>query len=138
MKDVHDPLRTLLYSIITGLNMVCYEAGAVPDDAATPYVIIADMYTVEDSNKSDFGSIVQTLLDVVTSFEKNKIGGSKPVDAMAGEILEVINSKIKFAVFSGLQIVTTKLIQDKKINGQSDTHRIYRRLIRFQQLIMEV
>lgn len=138
MKDVHEPLRTLFYSIITDKNLVCYEAGAVPDDAPNAYVIIADISIVENSNKTDFGQNVLIMLDLVTKYNKNKIVGSKEVDQMAGEILEVINSKIKFPIFNGLQIVTTKIVQDQKLNSKSDTHRIYRRLIRFQQLIMEV
>ena len=138
MKDIHEPLRTLFYSLIVGKGIICYEAGAVPDNAATPYIIIADMQGGEDSNKTSFGNRVQTLFDVVTSFEKNKIGGSKMVDVLAGSLLDVINSKVTFPMFNGLQIVTTKILQDQKINGKSDTNRIYRRLIRVQQLIMEV
>lgn len=138
MKDIHTPLRTLFYSIITAKGLVCYESGAVPDDAPEAYVIIADMTVVENSNKKDFGHNAQTLLDVVTKIEKNKIGGSMATDTMAGKIFEAINSKTKLPNVSGLQVVNTKVLQDQKLNSKSDTHRIYRRLIRFQQLIMEV
>lgn len=145
MKDIHTSLRTLFYTLITGQGLVCYESGAIPDTAQTPYVIIADISTNERSNKTGFGNSVQTLLDVVTSFEKNKVGNSKLADTIAGQIFEVINSKIKFDIFDGLQIVSTKVVQATKITPtyqttdiQASTKRVYRRLIRFQQLIMEV
>lgn len=138
MKDIHTPLRTLFAKLIIGLGYTCYEAGAIPDNAVTPYVIIASMDASEKSNKTGFGNNVQTMLDIVTKYEKNKIGGSKVADTIAGRILEVINSKIHFQIFSGLQIVNTKILQDQKLNAQSTTHRIFRRLLRFQQTIMEV
>lgn len=138
MIDIHTPLRTLYYNIMINLGLVCYENGAVPDDAITPYIIISSIDANEDSNKTDFGNSAQVLLDIVTSFEKNKVVGSKLADTIAGQILGLINSKIRFPIFDGLQIVTTKKIQDQKINNESTTHRIYRRLLRFQHLIKEV
>lgn len=138
MKDIHLPVRTLFYTIITGKNIMCYENGAIPDDASTPYINIISIDVQENSNKTDFGNTVQILIDIVTAYPRNELAGSKQVDLIAAEILEVINSKIKFEIFDGLQIVNTKIMQDQKLSDQSDTHRIYRRLIRFQQLIMEV
>lgn len=138
MKDIHTPLRLKLYAIITGLNYTCYENGAVPDDAVTPYVIIADISTAEKSDKSNFGNNVQILLDLVTRFNKGQVSGSMTVDTMAGNILGSINSKTKIQLNNDLQIVNTKVLQDQKINTNTNTHNIYRRLIRFSQLIMEV
>jgi len=138
MKDIHTPVRTLFYTTIKAQELDCYEAGAISDTAATPYVLIADISTNEDSNKTGLGNSVQILLDFVTSYPKNKVGGSKEVDTMASKVLAVINSKIRFEIFDGLQIVNTKVLQDLKQNTESKTHRIYRRLIRYQQLIMEV
>lgn len=156
MKDIHAPLRALYFSLITAKGYTCYEDGATPDNAVTPYVIIADMQGREDSNKSDFGNVFQVLLDVVTSYPKTKAAGSLQVDSMAGVLLENINSRIKmemldtdtnvfeftfpftFSTEIGLQIVNTKVLQDKKITMNTSTHKIYRRLLRFQHLIMEV
>jgi|GEM_PF-3618226 len=139
MKDIHTPVRQLFYNVIeTTLGYKLYENGAIPDTAVTPYIIISDVTSSEDSNKTGFGNSVQILLDIVTSYGKNQVGGSKPVDIIAGDILAAINSKVRFAITGDLQIVNTKVLQDQKINAKSDTNRIFRRLIRFQQLIMEV
>lgn len=138
MQDIHTPVRELFYGIITGEGLTCYEADAVPDDAATPYVIIASVQGTENSDKTSFGNNVQILLDVVTSVLKNKLGGSKQADTIAGTILSKINSKTKLVIGYGLQVVNTKVLQDIKQSGKSDTHNIYRRLIRYQQLIKEV
>ena len=138
MKDIHTPLREFIVSKLATKNLTSYENGAVPDDAETPYVIISSMDSVENSNKSDYGHLVNTLLDLVTSYPKNKLGSSKEVDLMAGMVLDVLNSKTKYPSFGGLQIVNIKILQDQKIGDKTHTKTIFRRLIRFQQLIMEV
>lgn len=139
MKDIQTPIRKLFYSnIATGLGYRCYENGAVPDNAVTPYVIISSITSQEDSNKSDFGNVAQTLIDIVTSYPRTQYAGSEEVDEMAGYILGLINSKSKFPITGSLQIVTTKVLQDQKLVDFTNTRVIYRRLIRFEQLIMEV
>lgn len=138
MKDIHTPLRSKLFEIITGKGYGCYENGAVPDDAVTPYVIISDMRAAENSDKSRFGNNVQTLLDLVTRYPKGQVAGSIEVDTMAGNIFSSINSKTKIELNNELQIVSTKILQDEKININTTTHKIYRRLIRFSQLIKEI
>lgn len=138
MQDVHAPVRSMFYSIITGEGLSCFEAGAAPDNTTTPHVIIADIQVAENSDKTSFGSNVQILLDVVTYVLKNEAGGSLLTDTMAGIILNKINSKTKLNIGNGLQVVNTKVLQDIKQSSKSETHNIYRRLIRYQQLIKEV
>lgn len=138
MKDIHVPIRAMLVNLITIKGFTSYENGAVPDDAPTPYVIISDINAVENSNKSDFGNNVQVLLDVVTSYPKAQVAGSLLADTIAGAIMESYNSKTKIELTENLQIVNTKILQNQKIAITTNTHKIYRRLIRYQHLIMEV
>lgn len=138
MKDIHTPIRIIFYSAITAKGFACYEAGAIPDNATTPYVVISSITNQENSNKSDFGNNVQTLIDIVTKYPRTQYAGSEEADNIAGQILSVINSKTKLPITSGLQIVNTKVLQDQKINDRVDNFVIYRRLIRFENLIMEV
>ena len=138
MRELKKPLRTAYYDKITALGLVCYETGSVPDDAVSPYVVIAAMSGSEDSNKTDTGQTMQTLLDVVTFYDRNDIAGSTLVDSMAGLILGEINSKKIMVIGEGLQVVNTRLLQDQSVNLTTTTQRTYRRLLRYEQLIMEV
>jgi len=128
MKDVHTPLREFFVAKLATKGLTSYENGAVPDEAVTPYVIISSMDATENSNKSDFGHLVNTLLDFVTSYPKNKAGSSKAVDVMAGQALDVINSKTIYPAFGGLQIVNTKILQDQKLGDKTPTKTIFRRI----------
>lgn len=144
MIDIQSPLRALFFTILQGENIVSYENGAVPDDAVKPYVILSSMDSSEESNKSDFGNTVRSLFDIVTEFDRNTIGGSAQADTIAGVILAKINSKTKLDIATeGLQIVNTKVIQDQKLSTQTPstqtpTKSVFRRLIRFENLIMQV
>lgn len=138
MKDIHLPTRELYYDLITGAGYKCYEAEAIPEDASTPYIMIINVATQELSNKTNFGNTVQITLDIVAKYNKNKIVGSKQVDLIAGDILGLINSKTKLEISNGLQIVSTKIIQDQKRSETTGSHKIFKRLIRFQHLIMEI
>ena len=138
MRDIQLPLRVAYFEKITSLGLDMYENDAVPEDAQTPYVIYSDADSTEDSNKSDFGRKARVLLDIVTSFPKNVIGGSKGADLLAGTILEIINSKTKFIINDDLQSVSIKLIQDKKLNAVSETERVFRRLLRFEHIIRQL
>lgn len=138
MIDIQTPLRTAYFNIITAAGLKCFENASVPDNEPTPYVIISAMTGGEDSNKSDNGHKVQTTLDLVTAFDRNDLAGSAQVDAIAGLILAQINSKTVMIIDEGLQVVTTKLLQDVKQNTTTSTQRNYRRVLKYEQLIMEV
>lgn len=138
MRDVHYPLRAMAVRLLSPLGITVYEEGAVPDTALTPYVTVGTIDGSEASNKCDFGHSVIFGFDVVTSFLKTSASGSKQADEIAGKILGVINSKTSIDLGPGLELATIELVQDKKINMNSDTSRIFRRLIQFKTLIMEV
>ncbi|MBO9671967.1 MAG: hypothetical protein J7577_00875 [Sphingobacteriaceae bacterium] len=138
MKDIQLPTRVAYVSKLTDLGLTVYEMDAVPDEANAPYVIIGDTDSNEISNKTDFGHTLRILLDIVTEFPKNVVGGSKGADLIANQILGIINSKTKFIINEDLQSVNVKLIQDRKLNGVTDTTRVFRRLLRFEHIIKQI
>lgn len=138
MKDVLLPLRIAYMTKLTGLSLAAYEEGAVPAGALKPYVIISTQTSTENSNKTDFGSKATTLLDIVDAVPLNQTGGSKKVDEIAGQIFSVINSKTVFIINDDFQNVGLKVGDTHNLKSQSSTHRIFRRLIRFEHIIRQL
>lgn len=138
MKDLLLPLREAYYSKLTALGLLVFEEGAVPVPSPFPYVILSTQTANEDSNKSDFGHKATMLLDIVTRVPKNKTGGSKGADTIAGLIFTVINSKTVFTINADFQSVLISLVEDRKLNSETDTSRIYRRLLRFEHTVRQL
>ena len=138
MIDILLPLRKSYFTILTSIGLKVYEESSVPDKALTPYVIISTQTAIEDSNKSDFGHNATVLLDIVTSYAINNIGGTKQADEIAQQILNVINSKTYFPINPALQNVGLKIGDTHKMNSVTLTERVYRRLIRFEHIVRQV
>lgn len=138
MRDPQLPLRTAYFDKLTALGLTAFEKDAVPKTAGTPYVIISDINTIEDSNKTDFGHKAAVLLDIVTKAPINQVGGGKERDLIANQIFGVINSKTPFIIDENLQSVNLKITSDQILNGDTDTDRVFRRLIRFEHNIRQL
>jgi hypothetical protein len=138
MRDLQLPLKTAYFTELTNLGLTAFEKDAVPKGAVTPYVIISEIDSKEDSNKTDFGHKAAVLLDIVTKAPINQIGGGKQRDLIANEIFGVINSKTLFIIDDHFQSVSLKITSDRNLNGDTDTYRVYRRLIRFEHNIRQL
>jgi hypothetical protein len=138
MRDLQLPLRTAYFNRLTGLGLTVFEKDAVLSNAVTPYVIISEIDTKEDSNKADFGHKAAVLLDIVTKAPINQVGGGKQRDLIANQIFSVINSKTSFIIDENFQSVNLKITYDRTLNGDTDTDRVYRRLIRFEHNIRQI
>lgn len=138
MRDPQLPLKTAYFTRLTDLGLTAFEKDAVPKNAVTPYVIISDIDSKEESNKTDFGHKAAVLLDIVTKAPINQIGGGKQRDLIANQIFSVVNSKTPFIIDENFQSVNLKITSDRTLNGDTDTDRVYRRLIRFEHIIRQI
>lgn len=138
MRDPQLPLKTAYFDKLTALGLTVFEKDAVPKNAVTPYVIISDIDSKEDSNKTDFGHKTAVLLDIVTKAPINQVGGGKQRDLIANQIFGVANSKTVFTIDEHFQSVNLKITSDRNLNGDTDTDRVFRRLIRFEHIIRQL
>lgn len=142
MRDYNKALRTGYFQRLNGAVLSNSAAIPVyskmaPNDASYPYIILSTQTGVEASTKNDQGQDNTILIDIVTGF----VGAvnDEIADDIADQVYQLIHPSNQNFVDVGpnLQIISTDLLLDTTVEGQNNTYKLFRRLIRFGHKIHE-
>lgn len=139
MKDSGLVVRTAYYEALNGnvlVNSVPVPVyDDVPNDADYPYIKLSDQTSNEVVlTRSCFNVDATILIDIVTGFKQG--GGKKQSDIIAGQILELVHPTITLT--GDFQSVSSTLEASNTIEEKTDSHKIYRRLLRFRNFIHQI
>lgn len=145
MKDASLALRTGYYNVITGITyngspLAAYDSLA-PDsvqlDESFHYVILSSQTTTPNYNRQGFVTECTMLLDVVTGYVGT--GGRKAADEISDKILQSVRPLTGEGVSAtGFRLQNTQLVSIDDFVEVSDTHKIFRKLIRIRHQLCEL
>jgi hypothetical protein len=134
MKDTILPIRMAYYEALNGQltskgqNVPVYND--VPLDAKYPYVVLSTQDSVDTiSTKACLNTEDYILIDIVTGFVQG--GGGYDADFIANQVLNIVPSIQP----SQLQSVKVSKVSDSTLSEKTESHKIFRRLIRFRHFI---
>lgn len=139
MKDAGFEVRAAYFTALNG-NLTALNSSNVPvyddvpNNASYPYVKLSEQTQSQEDLSKDCTSLnTTTLIDIVTGFIQG--GGKKESDNLANQILQIVHPLISV---SGYQSFATVLEASNTLEEKTDTHKIYRRLLRFRNIIHEL
>lgn len=139
MKDSGFEVRAAYFTALNG-NLTALNSSNVPvyddvpNNAPYPYVKLSDQTQTQEEMARDCTSLDTTILiDIVTGFIQG--GGKKESDNLANQILQIVHPSISV---SGFQSFDTVLEASNTLEEKTDSHKIYRRLLRFRNVIHEL
>lgn len=142
MRDYNKALRAGYFqrlngAVLSNSSPVPIYSKMAPNEAIYPYIILSTQTGVEASTKNDQGQENTILIDIVTGF----VGAvnDEIADDIADQIYQLIHPADRHFVDVGpnLQIISTSLLLDTTVEGQNNTYKLFRRLIRFGHKIHE-
>ena len=107
----------------------------VPNVIPDWFVVITDSYYADDSLKCGYGGDVHTTMDIVTRFRVGE-GTSKIAELISGQIKGLLVPNT--LVLPNFNIMNTINVMDKKINEETNTGRIIRKILTFKHTIQQL
>lgn len=145
MKDPSLSLRTAYYTALNG--NITYNSSAVniydhiPQTEVYPYILLGNQTNVDDSDKEDFGTDHTLLVEIVSGYSKGyKGGGFTAVDTIGEDVLELIITGTGHLDLSAdsLNCFYSSLVLSENFQENTDTHVIYRKVMRIRHYIQEL
>ena len=145
MTDPTDKILTSLYTLLNNTITVTQTSGSgnvnVPfytfpkNDTSYPYITVATIDVVADTDKTAFATEVVVNLDVVTSYASD-VASAKQANAIADAVLDKLNHKSKLSL-TGLVNWNVRLEASNLLNEVSQSQRIVRKIMRFRLGVWE-
>ena len=139
MRDPSLALRKAYFEALDGMVYDVPVFNRPPNREKYPFILLSNQTAVDISDKTSYCWECTILVDIVTGFDGD-FGGGMQADEIGEEVIGIIRTRAEGYLDLGaeLQVVTTTIDDVSSIDSQSQTHYIYRKLIRFRHIINQL
>ncbi|HEX8333846.1 MAG TPA: hypothetical protein VF622_14590 [Segetibacter sp.] len=138
MKDNVTALRDGYLAKSSAISVGVYDQHLPSNLSVKKYVLITTQTSDGARTKERFKPNCTVLLDVIV--RTTNATGKCECDVIAKECLEVYNPKSRTGYVSAgndFEVLSTKIIQNESLHSLSGSENVYRRLIRFEHIVIE-